>query len=112
MVVAELERKAVGRRLKLGRIVSVIGCCVVHPIQYLHKGMAGTDIRAGFIGEMGLSTPPHPYEIKALKADNIGIINLARIINRLLPGFTESIDSQLNHIPPVHKLGRIKSHAS
>ena len=34
----------------------------------LHQGIGNTDIRAGFIGEMGLSTPPHPDEIKALKA--------------------------------------------
>jgi len=34
----------------------------------LRQGMGDTDIRAGFIGEMGLSTPPHPNEIKALKA--------------------------------------------
>ena len=29
--------------------------------------MGNSGIRAGFIGEMGLSTPPHPDEIKALK---------------------------------------------
>jgi len=34
----------------------------------LRQGIGDTDIRAGFIGEMGLSTPPHPDEIKALKA--------------------------------------------
>jgi phosphotriesterase-related protein len=34
----------------------------------LRRGMGDTDIRAGFIGEMALSTPPHPDEIKALKA--------------------------------------------
>ncbi len=34
----------------------------------LLHGMDETDIRAGFIGEMGLSTPAHPNEIKALMA--------------------------------------------
>lgn len=34
----------------------------------LCHGMGDTEIRAGFIGEMGLSTPAHPNEIKALKA--------------------------------------------
>jgi phosphotriesterase-related protein len=51
-LLAELDQKQIGRLL----------------LDDLYKGMAGTDIRAGFIGEMGLSTPPHPYEIKALKA--------------------------------------------
>ena len=32
----------------------------------LDRGFADTGIKAGFIGEMGLSTPPHPDEIKAL----------------------------------------------
>ncbi len=32
----------------------------------LDRGFTDTDIRAGFIGEMGLSTPPHPDEVKAL----------------------------------------------
>jgi phosphotriesterase-related protein len=39
-----------------------------HLFADLHRGIGNTDIRAGFIGEMGLSTPPHPDEIKALKA--------------------------------------------
>jgi phosphotriesterase-related protein len=39
-----------------------------HLFTDLRRGMGNTDIRAGFIGEMGLSTPPHPDEIKALKA--------------------------------------------
>lgn len=34
----------------------------------LCQGIGDTDIRAGFIGEMGLSTPEHPNEIKALMA--------------------------------------------
>jgi phosphotriesterase-related protein len=34
----------------------------------LTRGMGDTGIRAGFIGEMGLSTPAHPDEIKALAA--------------------------------------------
>ena len=34
----------------------------------LRHGMGDTEIRAGFIGEMGLSTPPHHDEIKALEA--------------------------------------------
>jgi phosphotriesterase-related protein len=34
----------------------------------LTRGMGETRVRAGFIGEMGLSTPPHPDEIKALEA--------------------------------------------
>jgi phosphotriesterase-related protein len=49
---AALSQKEIGRRL----------------ITDLRQGMGNTDIRAGFIGEMGLSTPPHPDEIKALKA--------------------------------------------
>ena len=34
----------------------------------LCNGFEDTNIRAGFIGEMGLSSPPHPDEVKALKA--------------------------------------------
>lgn len=34
----------------------------------LRHGFENTTIRAGFIGEMGLSSPPHPEEIKALIA--------------------------------------------
>jgi len=34
----------------------------------LRHGFEDTTIRAGFIGEMGLSDPPHPEEIKALIA--------------------------------------------
>ena len=49
---AALSQKQMGRRL----------------FTDLSRGMGNTDIRAGFIGEMGLSTPPHPGEIKALKA--------------------------------------------
>ncbi len=51
-LLATLDQKQIGRRL----------------LDDLRNGMADTDIRAGFIGEMGLSTPPHPYAIKALKA--------------------------------------------
>ncbi len=49
---AALSPKEIGRRL----------------FSDLRQGMGDTGIRAGFIGEMGLSTPPHPDEIKALKA--------------------------------------------
>jgi len=49
---AALNQKQIGRRL----------------FADLHQGIGNTDIRAGFIGEMGLSTPPHSDEIKALKA--------------------------------------------
>ena len=34
----------------------------------LTRGIGDTGVRAGFIGEMGLSTPPHPDELKALEA--------------------------------------------
>jgi phosphotriesterase-related protein len=49
---ADLSQEQIGRRL----------------FTDLRRGIGNTDIRAGFIGEMGLSTPPHPDEIKALKA--------------------------------------------
>ncbi len=32
------------------------------------NGIAGTDVRAGIIGEIGLSWPPHPNEYMALRA--------------------------------------------
>ncbi len=51
-LLAALNQKEIGRRL----------------FSDLRQGMGDTGIRAGFLGEMGLSTPPHPDEIKALKA--------------------------------------------
>jgi phosphotriesterase-related protein len=51
-LLAALSQKEIGKRL----------------FSDLRRGMNNSDIRAGFIGEMGLSTPPHPHEIKALKA--------------------------------------------
>lgn len=64
----------------------------------LKHGIDDTFIRAGFIGEIGLSTPPHPDEIKALKgaADAQGKTGAGMCIHpprdaKLLPQLLEII---------------------
>ena len=47
----------------------------------LDHGIAGTDVRAGIIGEIGLSAQPHPDELKVLEAAALASLETGVTVN-------------------------------
>ena len=53
----------------------------VEMVSELEEGIAGTPVKAGIIGEIGLSAEPHPDELKVLEAAAIAALETGSTIN-------------------------------
>lgn len=73
-----------------------------HIVRDLTVGAQGTDIRAGIIGEIGLSWPPHPDEIKVLTAAGYASQETGAAIS-IHPGRDSA--APLQHLDVVSDLG-------
>ena len=58
----------------------------------LEEGIAGTGVKAGIIGEIGLSAEPHPDELKVLEAAAMASLETGVTINlHIEPGLPPAI---------------------